>query len=461
MQHPWTQFATNYADKGISNHPSMYPSNPVPMSPPSYNRSPAPFNSASYQQPPLSPQNQFMVYSNQQQQQHHQQQQQHQQYNGFQQAEPVYQEPQQWQQFEEQHQQQLYQEPEYVDSLQAMGRAKNTREDPDIDEDFPSYKDLRKVFVEKQRESQKVNQRPQIRSWQKASQPIVTGKPPSPITARRPPPSPPHRSHPIYRQPSKTSHMTIESPQKPRRIFSQVSHQGVPMEVPQHDYRINQSMAASPRRRSSSFTQVKRHPSSQYQEVPVHHVMNDPSAPWQHIKPNRDAVRYRPPMSVIIPTQTDGSPKVVITSNSPRSPQKATYIPDGENPITFRQTNFVASNPPLNVAMRSSDNQPKRRRSYAEVLITHNSLPRNFTTRRSASHHASQQEIINGNMESPRQRRYNTLGRTQPQNSATYQTWGRGSSMPASEPIRVDMRPPTINQMLYPSSPESECNLSV
>ena len=544
MQHPWRNFATDYAEKGMHQSSSMYPHSPVSMSHPSYNRSPAPFNPTSYQSTPASQSSQYHSVStpnfnphqsvssfNQhksvssfnphqsvssfnphqsassfiphqsmtasdsaqyqtapamnftpqqptsaanftQQTEQANDEYQYDQNQSFEHHEPVYQQPTRKWPPQNAHQESVRQHHQFSEGQMhelPQKPVKNIREDPDVEENFPSFKELRKVFVEKQNTSNHEDRRPNTRHRRQTNKTLVVSKPPSPQVTKKPPLSSPQNSRDVtdhqsafrpapMRQSQATHNVNAAaaSPRKPRRIFSQLSHQGEPLLIESEQ---QPSVMKSPtRRRSQSLSQAhgRERTINRYQEVPVHNTNNDPTDPWQHIKPTRDAVRHKPPMSIQIPSYNDGSPKVVITSNSPRSPQKATYVPEGTDQTFYPRPISVTHNAPATVlAMSHNDNKPRRRRSYAEIMITHNSLPRNFKATPSISQ--SHEDVwMNGENDDkelfPRQQRYNTVSR-----------FGRSRSVhhnSSSNMGNTNPRHPTMDQMLYaPStpSPQSEC----
>lgn len=403
-----------------------------------------------------------------------------------------------------------------------------------MDEDFPSYRDIRKVFLNKQQQAEKDERRSQTLPRRRANQPPVSQKPPTPVSPKVngfAPKYKPLSSHaPAHN--TMTSSVNIDSPQKPRRSFSQFNQESSPgtmsvpvhhhqpatppsmsvpvyhrqpatppsMSVPAHHHqpdtpasmyapaRHHQAATPPSARRQNSITQLnssnylntdQQARSQNYREVPVYHVKetNKPTN-WQHVTPNRDAVKYRPPMSIKIPSHnhsvysSDGAPKVVITSNSPQSPQKAVYRESGDqsvHPFITSASSNQAS--PGFISMASRDNQPRRRRSYAEIMIKHDSLP--STLQRSVSQYSQGSVLSDGLGEDielfPRQRRYNTLGsfRRRPQQSSppAKPAWQRASSVPPQEHgfARVNLHRPTMNQMLYaaPSPGQNcECNQS-
>ncbi|XP_067936659.1 uncharacterized protein [Watersipora subatra] len=448
MYRPWTQFATNYAEKGNDKGP--YPNSPV--SQPTYNRSPAPFSSMSFQQTPACSQN-FDTNQNHLMQQAPYECTEKQHFYHAEQQKQVYNEQPQHQQLGQPSPAAVYHQP--LDSNN--NQVKNVREDPDMDENFPSYNDIRKVFVDKQKE-----ERESVPNNQMHPRPArnVLRRPPSPQVSKKPPMSfkkpvgtpffsPQSRADSTHNsQPTHTVNVR-SSTQKPTHQMSKVSHDPS-QEQKTEPQRIRHNSMRVPSRQLSA---------SPYQEVAVRNVNNESSTSWQHIKPSRDAVKSRPPLPLHIPTMVESPTKVIITSNSPHSPQKATYIPDGNY-----QPAYQTSSQPLtcdnSLSMNSVDNQPRRRRSYAEVMITHNSLPRNFTSRPTLSkQHSSDGHVTNGSEEMlfSRERRCTTLNRRSSYSSKSNSVWTRADSAPvcSQRTARIEMRSPSMNQMLYPSSPAS------
>lgn len=349
MQQPWrpqNTFATDYQNIGsyvptsdpmYNPNPSLYAQRPSnTMYPPSsYNRSPAPFTSPhapqplsqsdlSYSQPPATFQSHSQPIGSQNQQ--------------------------------------FYQHHETSFSEQTMDR----REQPDMDEDFPTYKELRNVFLNKQREAEAEDRSvPARKSWRPPPSAKV-----APPTARKPQP------HSFSQVPQlRTSSMNIQqqAPQPPQQ--------------PPPQWQQNQS------RRDQFTPSANQVP--QYTEIPIQHSSRVAVRPTQlHSQPvlqsPQQEMSYRPPMSINVTSQPTfttydkPSPRVVITSNSPKSPQKAMYRPDGEEgyimPLPRRHSVSITPRMPL---MSSTANQPRRRTSYAEIMMTGapSSLPRNFSMR--------------------------------------------------------------------------------
>lgn len=483
MQHPWKNFATDYVDRGSDRYnpqsvlpPSMYPSSPSHNpSQPSYNRSPAPFMSAGSCHPPPAPA-QYQTHEPQ--------------------LNPYQSEKQEM--FQQQHhenQQQFPPQPQYMGE---MVKPKNPREDPDIDEDFPSYKDLRSHFLNKQKQAEREQavSKPQTLPRRKISQPSMVQRSPyiaqsSPSMVQKPPSPRPHKppsglpQQIVNYSPTSPPKNYAKSPQKPRRTFLQLKQEGVTSPSNERRQFTSQPPSpVSPTRGSIKLIQNKNNlpngyhhvkPTHSSQEIPVpvqyidsnskRNIDRDNWQNWQHIRPDRASVRYNPPLSLSVPTYNQNeyvdhsAPKVVITSNSPKSPQKAFYRGGNEEePMDWivKRRNSMAQRTPAPLSMSSTDNTPRRRASYAEIMITHNSLPRQQTLRRSVSQTTHDNFLSNGMGEDielfPRQRRYHTLGRSSrhvPQAGVlgNNQRFARGH-----------MQQPSMDQMLYPSAaPNNNC----
>lgn len=513
MQQPWNNFATNYSERGSypQTPPSMYPTSPS-QSQPSFNRSPAPFIPG-YQSsaPPQQQQSNFGGYHPAPEPQPHPA------HNGYAQQFSV-----------DQHQQQVNQQsydqnaqngpwqqqspPEFPPNVGL--RQKNTREDPDMDEDFPSFKDIRGTFLKKQKKAELEERRSQTLPRQHSG-PRKPTKPnyyqPEYLRSSAPIRQPQQRFDHSGGQTSSTPQVNQTSyqqsnvsfmkpaspvsPPKPRRSFAQVQSPLSPQTTqrPPIFRQISSGSGSTKLNMASSRSPASN--ASRIQEIPVHHIQ--PSAQqhgqqWQNIKPARDQIRYRPPLSLKLPSHQhsvdDGnSPRVVITSNSPQSPQKAFYRGEGTGDVGHiwqpnRRASISVASPGTVLMMSGANNKPRRRASYAEITLTNNnanasnSLPRDFSARfdpsyspgvmqRSVSQVVSPSAALfdDGIQLFPRQRRYG------PPNGNRFRAVHHKSlqSMPVSGVpqvergyARVNMRRASMDQLLYPSHnyPQSAYN---
>ena len=536
MQHPWNNFATNYTERG-SNFPpqtSMYPTSPSQPQP-SFNRSPAPFkpqHESDQQQPSMSTSSHQVPQHLQNGGYHMQQQPQY--------PQQAYVQPQQYDYPPAPDAAQSYPQvdqsgypiadtayPSHMLSPPAQRQHKNTREDPDMDEDFPSFKDIKGMFVKKQRAAEREERKSHTlpgRGRQLSGGPSSQNKPKQPeylkssLQIRLPTLYPHAQQQPAYRpvqapqqqqsyqtapprqfnhvpppQPKNRGKLSLKmpaspvSPPKPRRSFSQVSQSPISPQPPiTQKPPIFRQMSSGSGSAVLNMTTPPANQSGVY-EIPVRHVSppkpQRSSQDWHHVKPSRDQINYRPPMSIQVPSYNqqvhdDGSsPRVVITSNSPRSPQKAYYVGEGDagtgpNWPPPRRASIAVASPGRILMMSGANNKPRRRASYAEITLSnnssgsYNSLPRNFSVGRSNNAYNNQpgnsnpafpQRSVIQVMSSPtllddgielfpRQRRYGPPNVRSPQ---YYHTPQQQAAQPERGFARINMRAASVDRLLY------------
>ena len=297
-----------------------------------------------------------------------------------------------------------------------------------------------------------------------------------------PPPQPKNRGKLSLKMPA-----SPVSPPKPRRSFSQVSQSPISPQPPiTQKPPIFRQMSSGSGSAVLNMTTPPANQSGVY-EIPVRHVSppkpQQSSQDWHNVKPSRDQINYRPPMSIQVPSynqqeRDDGSsPRVVITSNSPRSPQKAYYVGEGDagtgpNWPPPRRASIAVASPGRILMMSGANNKPRRRASYAEITLSnnssgsYNSLPRNFSVGRSYNAYNNQpgnsnpafpQRSVIQVMSSPtllddgielfpRQRRYGPPNVRSPQ---YYHTPQQQAAQPERGFARINMRAASVDRLLY------------
>lgn len=377
--------------------------------------------------------------------------------------------------YQQQQQQYQQQQPETIvpGNFESGNRViKNTREDPDIDEDFPSYADLRNVFLRKQRKAE-AEQR--IANFQKPKvvnkPPLVPQKPLQPV--RKHTTAPPAMS-PQHSFPQKAQHsflqFNLSEPKalKPARDFTPTSSPS----PNKREFGVGNDQSVKGKTLLNNTTY-----NGGMMEIPVHH-MDDKKPTWHHIKLNRTGVRQRPLSLLEINSNNNydsSTPRVVITSNSPLSPQKAIYRPDSDQPGDWfdraTPTAYSANTLP---SRSSSYSKPRRRASYGEILITRNSPPRSVSLapggsiRRAVSQASHSETYPKEDVKYySDERKYSTLGNyrkheesfrqhrnTTSSYRSTQSTWSSSSDVGHRYP-GTKIRNPTIDQMLYPSTTQN------
>jgi len=246
------------------------------------------------------------------------------------------------------------------------------REVPDMDEDFPSFKDLRSMFTKGEQDNSQTRV-----SWQTNS---LTRKPP---TAQKPP-----RTQLVHTVPLKGS------PESHRTIPIQINT-GQPLQIIQHsepnvtyeqttqsyDEPGNESYATKTERqyetRGSGVNTITKETKVVQRSVSSS-VANRPQQFMEGFPGERQTmtvnVNNSPSLNASPP-----SPKVVITSNSPRSPQKAVYRGDSSDWADRAVTTPNGTSNQIVMSPRVQgmfNNRPRRRTSFAEIQMNHYSLPR-------------------------------------------------------------------------------------
>lgn len=466
---PWRpSFATDYKERGNYPNPPAYPPTqqqlpymypPSPSPKPNYNRAAQPFQSLSSGSSAQQQQSAPMQKPNSHPSQYPQsapyssQPQSHYQDPSAMASQMSYQQQSQSQQGYEQ--QSVHEEEYYQDRYENLNQQRDPkREEPDMDEDFPSFKELRSKFLDKEKEtdgSEKKLQRKVGKLGDSYRAQQSGGYEPQ-AEQKKPPPLPkkPAQQQQSYSQPQQQQQQQVYQPQQQYPSQPQPNNnQNLPSQDQPQQNQQQQSASAyqqpqtqaqirpqQQNQQKKSFTQIRTSsrstasnqlpsggqtpsgydqmdsqpsypPSSGYREIPVHHISSSQPAAssWsphqqgqQHHQTTttrnivtRQEMGYRPPMSINVSNASDTysydspSPRVVITSNSPRSPQKATYRPgpdDYSDLIVGRRRRHSVTISPNVTVMNSFDNQPRRRTSYAEITLSGaNSLPRNFTMR--------------------------------------------------------------------------------
>lgn len=197
-------------------------------------------------------------------------------------------------------------------------------------------------------------------------------------------------SQPSYQQQDRSVMMSQPSFQQQDRsqMMSQASYQPQQHTPTSQTSRSNvqiTSQARQSRYSEPNTPTIYQPPANTYTEIPVQHNMSQTRQQSTHIYESRQPaggveMSYRPPMSINVnstynmaPPAYDGpSPRVRITSNSPMSPQRAWYRPDSEEdsliiPRRSSRRHSVSFAP---IMMSSAANQPRRRTSYAEIIMS-------------------------------------------------------------------------------------------